>query len=206
MIAERVLRALEAPVEIEGQAVVPAREHRHLHERRGPADTGCRGAAAQRRRCHVHGQTRQQGQLPPVRARRCTSGSSSASSSARSSSKRSSSASSRSTTNRSCGSDERVSYGVEALLRWIHPTRGVIAPAQFIPLAEETGLIIPIGRWVVQEACREAVALQARFPRPIPFTMSVNLSVKQLQSETIVADVRRALELRSSTPRHSFSR
>ena len=90
--------------------------------------------------------------------------------------------------------DGRISYGVEALLRWIHPTRGVIAPAQFIPLAEETGLIIPIGRWVVQEACREAITLQARFPRPIPFTMSVNLSVKQLQSETIVGDVRSALE------------
>ena len=70
----------------------------------------------------------------------------------------------------------------------------MIAPAQFIPLAEESGLIIPIGRWVVQEACREAIALQARFPRPIPFTMSVNLSVKQLQSETIVDDVRSALE------------
>ena len=70
------------------------------------------------------------------------------------------------------------------------PTRGIIAPAQFIPLAEETGLIIPIGHWVIREACREAVGLQARFPRTIPLTMSVNLSVKQLQSETIVADVR----------------
>jgi diguanylate cyclase (GGDEF)-like protein/PAS domain S-box-containing protein len=96
--------------------------------------------------------------------------------------------------------DGRVSYGVEALLRWIHPTRGMIAPPQFIPLAEETGLIIPIGRWVVQEACREAVALQARFPRPVPFTMSVNLSVKQLQSETIVGDVRAALEASKLDP------
>ena len=90
--------------------------------------------------------------------------------------------------------DLGLSYGLEALLRWIHPTRGVIAPAQFIPLAEETGLIIPMGRWVVREACREAVGLQAKFPRPIPLTMSVNLSVKQLQSDTIVADVRDALE------------
>jgi diguanylate cyclase (GGDEF)-like protein len=90
--------------------------------------------------------------------------------------------------------DLGLSYGLETLLRWIHPTRGVIVPAQFIPLTEETGLIIPMGRWVVREACREAIALQATFPRPIPLTMSVNLSVKQLQSETIVADVRDALE------------
>jgi EAL domain-containing protein (putative c-di-GMP-specific phosphodiesterase class I) len=93
-----------------------------------------------------------------------------------------------------------VSYGVEALLRWIHPTRGVIAPAEFIPLAEETGLIIPIGRWVIREACREAVGLQARFPRSTPLTMSVNLSVKQLQSETIVADVHSALEYSQLNP------
>ena len=93
-----------------------------------------------------------------------------------------------------------VSYGVEALLRWIHPTRGIIAPAEFIPLAEETGLIIPIGHWVIREACREAIGLQARFPRSTPLTMSVNLSVKQLQSETIVADVQAALEHSQLTP------
>jgi EAL domain-containing protein (putative c-di-GMP-specific phosphodiesterase class I) len=93
-----------------------------------------------------------------------------------------------------------VSYGVEALLRWIHPTRGIIAPAEFIPLAEETGLIIPIGHWVIREACREAIGLQARFPRSTPLTMSVNLSVKQLQSETIVADVHAALENSQLSP------
>ena len=93
-----------------------------------------------------------------------------------------------------------VSYGVEALLRWIHPTRGIVAPAEFIPLAEETGLIIPIGHWVIREACREAIGLQARFPRSTPLTMSVNLSVKQLQSETIVADVHAALEHSQLTP------
>jgi EAL domain-containing protein (putative c-di-GMP-specific phosphodiesterase class I) len=90
--------------------------------------------------------------------------------------------------------DQRVIYGVEALLRWMHPTRGTITPLQFIPLAEETGLIIPIGRWVLQEACRQGVQLQHQFPRPEPLAMSVNLSAKQLQSETIVADVREALE------------
>ena len=84
-------------------------------------------------------------------------------------------------------------YGVEALLRWNHPTRGPMLPDQFIPLAEETGLIIPIGRWVLNVACRDASIIQARLNREIPLAMSVNLSVRQLQSETIVADVREAL-------------
>ena len=84
--------------------------------------------------------------------------------------------------------------GVEALLRWNHPTRGTIPPLQFIPLAEETGLIIPMGRWVLETACREAVRIQQEFPRDEPLAMSVNLSVRQLQSDSIVADVRCALE------------
>jgi diguanylate cyclase (GGDEF)-like protein/PAS domain S-box-containing protein len=90
--------------------------------------------------------------------------------------------------------DEEADYGVEALLRWMHPERGTIPPLQFIPLAEETGLIIPIGRWVLQQACRQGALLQERFPRTPSLTMSVNLSVKQLQSETIVEDVGQALE------------
>jgi EAL domain-containing protein (putative c-di-GMP-specific phosphodiesterase class I) len=89
--------------------------------------------------------------------------------------------------------------GFEALIRWNHPTRGTIPPLQFIPLAEETGLIIPMGRWVLDTACREAVQMRERFPRPNPLTISVNLSVRQLQSESIVADVRGALE-RSGLP------
>ena len=90
--------------------------------------------------------------------------------------------------------DQREDYGVEALLRWMHPTRGTIPPLNFIPLAEETGLIVSIGRWVLREACSQATLLHERFPRNPPLTMSVNLSVKQLQSETIVEDVRDALE------------
>ncbi len=90
--------------------------------------------------------------------------------------------------------DQRADYGVEALLRWMHPERGTIPPLQFIPFAEETGLIVPIGRWVLQEACREGVRLHEAFPGRAPLTISVNLSVKQLQSETIVEDVRNALE------------
>jgi len=96
--------------------------------------------------------------------------------------------------------DKRADYGVEALLRWMHPTRGTIAPLNFIPLAEETGLIVPIGRWVLEEACRQGVRLHERFPRTPPLTMSVNLSVKQLQSETLLDDVRHALETSGLPP------
>ncbi|TML59666.1 MAG: EAL domain-containing protein [Actinobacteria bacterium] len=96
--------------------------------------------------------------------------------------------------------EQRQISGVEALLRWRHPTRGNIPPLQFIPLAEETGLIIPIGRWVLNAACREGVVIHERFPREEPLTISVNLSVRQLQSDTIVADVREALETSGLPP------
>jgi EAL domain-containing protein (putative c-di-GMP-specific phosphodiesterase class I) len=82
-------------------------------------------------------------------------------------------------------------YGVEALLRWHHPTRGLVAPDSFIPLAEETGLIIPIGKWVIDQACRKGAELQETLDEVI--RISVNLSVKQLQSESIVDDVASAL-------------
>jgi diguanylate cyclase (GGDEF)-like protein/PAS domain S-box-containing protein len=90
--------------------------------------------------------------------------------------------------------------GVEALLRWQHPMRGTVSPAQFIPLSEDTGLIIPIGRWVLETACAEAVRIQSSFPREEPLTMSVNLSVRQLQSDSIVADVRAALQKTGLAP------
>jgi diguanylate cyclase (GGDEF)-like protein/PAS domain S-box-containing protein len=90
--------------------------------------------------------------------------------------------------------------GVEALLRWHHPERGLVGPDDFIPLAEETGLIVPIGRWVLREGCRQAKAIQEQVPRDPPLTMSVNLSVKQLQHSDIVADVRDALEQSGLSP------
>jgi diguanylate cyclase (GGDEF)-like protein/PAS domain S-box-containing protein len=96
--------------------------------------------------------------------------------------------------------DHQADYGVEALLRWMHPTRGTIPPLHFIPLAEETGQIVAIGRWVLEEACRQGALLHERFPRTPPLTMSVNLSVKQLQSETIVDHVREALEASGLPP------
>lgn len=89
--------------------------------------------------------------------------------------------------------------GVEALLRWHHPERGVIAPGRFIGVAEETGLIVPIGLWVLEEACRQAAAWRGRFWQAdesgnADFCISVNLSGRQLRDENLVADVRAALE------------
>jgi diguanylate cyclase (GGDEF)-like protein len=70
---------------------------------------------------------------------------------------------------------------VEALVRWDHPTLGVLEPAAFIPLAEETGLIVPLGRWVLEEACHAARRLHARHPGHRPVSMSVNVSPRQLE-------------------------
>ncbi|MBW3620538.1 MAG: EAL domain-containing protein [Actinobacteria bacterium] len=90
--------------------------------------------------------------------------------------------------------------GVEALLRWEHPTRGTISPATFIPLAEETGLIVPIGRWVVIEACRQVREWQQRFPDGVPLRVSVNVSPTQLQRGDVTHDVATALALSGLDP------
>jgi diguanylate cyclase (GGDEF)-like protein/PAS domain S-box-containing protein len=84
--------------------------------------------------------------------------------------------------------------GVEALLRWNHPERGLVGPDQFIPLAEESGLIVPIGRWVLREGCREGKRLLDGVPNDKPATLAINLSLKQLQHSDVVTDVREALE------------
>jgi diguanylate cyclase (GGDEF)-like protein len=81
--------------------------------------------------------------------------------------------------------------GVEALLRWRHPTRGVIAPDVFIPIAEESGLIVPIGRWVLEQACAQAARWHARGH---PLGMSVNVSGRQLDRDDLIDDVRAALD------------
>jgi diguanylate cyclase (GGDEF)-like protein/PAS domain S-box-containing protein len=82
--------------------------------------------------------------------------------------------------------------GAEALVRWRSPERGVVPPGVFIPLAEDTGLIVAIGRWVLRRACREARRWTEE--RRVPVRISVNLSGRQLQSQEIVEDVRQALE------------
>ncbi len=83
--------------------------------------------------------------------------------------------------------------GVEALLRWCRPGREVVGPVDFIPLAEETGLIVPIGRWVLREACRQAERWARGRPGHKPLGVAVNISPRQLQDPAIVDDVSRAL-------------
>jgi diguanylate cyclase (GGDEF)-like protein/PAS domain S-box-containing protein len=81
--------------------------------------------------------------------------------------------------------------GVEALIRWLHPRFGLVPPAKFIPIAEESGLIIPIGRWVLAEACHQAQAWQEIGLVPIP--ISVNISAVELRAKTFLEEVRTAL-------------
>jgi diguanylate cyclase (GGDEF)-like protein len=88
--------------------------------------------------------------------------------------------------------------GVEALLRWMHPERGLVSPGQFIPLAEETGLIVPIGRWVLKEACAQNMAWQRR--GLLPVTMAVNLSPRQFTDPHLLHDIDEALLASGMSP------
>ncbi|HEX4982363.1 MAG TPA: EAL domain-containing protein [Ilumatobacteraceae bacterium] len=92
--------------------------------------------------------------------------------------------------------------GHEALVRWDHPTRGLLGPDQFINVAEETGLIIPLGTWVLQEACRQAKRFQIRDPRWSRLTMSVNLSGRQLAQPDLVDLIASALDDADLRPEH----
>ena len=85
-------------------------------------------------------------------------------------------------------------HGVEALCRWQHPTRGAIPPAEFIPLAEEIGMIVPLGRWVLREACAQGRRWQEMTPDQPPFRINVNLSAMQLEQTNFADEVREILE------------
>ncbi len=88
--------------------------------------------------------------------------------------------------------------GVEALLRWTHPDLGMLSPDQFVPLAEETGLIVPIGRWVLKEACAQNMAWQRR--GLLPISMAVNLSPRQFVDEHLLQDIDEALAASGMSP------
>ncbi|MET1076132.1 MAG: EAL domain-containing protein [Umezawaea sp.] len=96
--------------------------------------------------------------------------------------------------------DSRVT-GVEALVRWQHPEFGRLAPDRFIELAEETGLIVPLGRWVLRKACEEARRWLEEFGDNAPF-VSVNLAVRQSRDPELVRDVKRILDECALPPHH----
>lgn len=84
--------------------------------------------------------------------------------------------------------------GFEALIRWLHPERGLISPAEFIPVAEETGLILPLGEWVLQEACHKMQCWQLQFPAAKDLTISVNISGKQFSQTNFIAQIQQTLQ------------
>ena len=90
--------------------------------------------------------------------------------------------------------------GFEALVRWNHPVRGQVPPAEFIPLAEESALIVPLGRWVLDTACRQAVEWARNRPGLEPLTMSVNLSPLQFQQADLVTQVEQTLRATGLAP------
>lgn len=89
--------------------------------------------------------------------------------------------------------DTRAVVGAEALLRWVHPTRGPVQPATFLPIAEESGLMVAIGQWVLRTACVDAAAWRSRSPAPLPLRVWINLSSRQLSEEALQAHVAEAI-------------
>jgi diguanylate cyclase (GGDEF)-like protein len=88
----------------------------------------------------------------------------------------------------------QVIRGFEALVRWQHPDLGLVSPAQFIPIAEKTGAIVPLGNWILYQACRQLQQWQAQDPKAIaPLEMAVNLSCRQFAQPDLIAQVERAI-------------
>jgi diguanylate cyclase (GGDEF)-like protein len=88
----------------------------------------------------------------------------------------------------------RKLVGFEALARWNHPKRGLIAPDEFIPVAEQTGYIVPLGNWIIEEACCQMSIWQQSMPQAAPLIMSVNLSTQQLLQENLIEHVKSCLQ------------
>jgi diguanylate cyclase (GGDEF)-like protein len=93
-----------------------------------------------------------------------------------------------------------VIASMEALLRWDHPERGLIGPLAFIPVAEESRLIVPIGRWVVEQACRQAASWQRLRPDSAPVGVAVNLSARQLADPGLISHIERSVKANGIDP------
>lgn len=97
--------------------------------------------------------------------------------------------------------NSEVIVGFEALIRWHHPIRGVVPPNDFIPIAEETGLILPIGRWVLHEACQQLRRWQEKFPEADSLIMNVNLSARELDQKDLISQVKKILKETKLNPK-----
>ena len=91
--------------------------------------------------------------------------------------------------------------GFEALVRWEYPERGLLLPSEFVPVAEQTGMIVPLGRWVLAEACRQARSFREQIPPDAPLRMCVNLSALQLRHPKLIEEVCEALSKSGMAPR-----
>jgi diguanylate cyclase (GGDEF)-like protein len=92
--------------------------------------------------------------------------------------------------------------GFEALVRWNHPRRGIVSPGDFVPVAEETGLIVPIGQWVLEEACKKVREWQMQSPTHRTLSLSVNLSARQVAQTDLLANIKSALATSKLNPHH----
>jgi EAL domain-containing protein (putative c-di-GMP-specific phosphodiesterase class I) len=93
--------------------------------------------------------------------------------------------------------------GFEALVRWLHPERGLISPIDFIPIAEDTGLIVPLGQWILTESCQQLQLWQQRFPAHLPLSISVNLSTKQFAQTDLIERIHQILK-HTNLPNSNF--
>lgn len=91
--------------------------------------------------------------------------------------------------------------GFEALVRWNHPTRGMVAPSEFIPVAEDTGLILPIGQWVLRESCRQMNEWQSRYDSSESMIISVNLSARQIERKSLIQEIAETLKVTGLSPK-----
>jgi diguanylate cyclase (GGDEF)-like protein/PAS domain S-box-containing protein len=98
-------------------------------------------------------------------------------------------------------SDYRIT-GFEALVRWQHPERGVLQPSEFIEIAEQTGLIVPMNRWVLREICYQARAWHSRFPSEPPLTATANITSQELAQPDLANSIRLTLQQTAMNPRH----